>query len=229
LTDVGIFSSANDMIKWDEALRTNKLVKPASLQEAFTSSIANNGKETGYGFGWFIVNSDTANGKMVQHTGGWPGFRNAFIRYTEKNRTLLVLRNNEIEFRGIQPAVNSILNGKPLVPPQPSLAQAFALAAAKADASIIQTTYTSLKGACQLNEQEINEVGYGLWEKGLQQHALEVMKINSQLFPQSWNAYDSLAEIYLKSGDKENAKLNYQRSVALNPKNDGAKKQLENL
>lgn len=226
--DGGIFSCANDMIKWDEALRANKLVKPATLQEAFTSSIANDGKETGYGFGWFVVN-DTTNGKMVQHTGGWPGFRNAFIRYTEKHRTLLVLRNSEIEFRGIQPAVNSILDGKPVLPPQPSLGQAFALAAAKGDAAVISSTYTLLKGACIVNEQEINEVGYGLWEKGLQQHALEVMKINCQLFPQSWNAYDSLAEMYLKNGDKENAKLNYQRSVALNPKNDGAKKRLENL
>jgi CubicO group peptidase (beta-lactamase class C family) len=226
--DGGVFSTANDMMKWDAALKTGKLVKATTLQEAFISAKTNDGRGAGYGFGWFVA-VDSANGKIVQHTGGWPGFRNAFIRYLDKNRTLLVLRNNEIEFRGIQPAIINILDNKAFHLPEPSLAQAFAFASLNAGPSSIQKTYTTLKGHCIVNENEINDVGYGLLQKGLPKHALEVMKINVELFPGSANAFDSLGELYLKNDNKELAAENYKRSLAIDPNNDAARKVLEKL
>ncbi|HEV7782743.1 MAG TPA: serine hydrolase [Chitinophagaceae bacterium] len=226
--DGGIFSTASDMMKWEQALKTEQLVKQSVLQEAYQSAKTNDGKEAGYGFGWFVV-KDPANGKIVQHTGGWPGFRNAFVRYLDKDRVLLVLRNYEMEFRGIQPAVNNILEGKPYTMPQPSLAYAFAFVSLTSDDQIIPAVFKKLKGTSIINEEEINDVGYSLAKKGLKKHALEVMKANAELFPRSWNVYDSLGELYLANGDKENARLNYKRSLELNAGNEGAKKALENL
>lgn len=43
--------------------------------------------------------------------------------------------------------------------------------------------------------------------------------MNVSAFPESWNVYDSLGEAYLGIGDKDNAKLNYKKSLELNPKN----------
>ena len=43
--------------------------------------------------------------------------------------------------------------------------------------------------------------------------------LNVSLHPDSWNTYDSLAEAYEASGDRALAITNYQRSLALNPKN----------
>lgn len=96
------------------------------MEAAFTSGLLNNGQTAGYGFGWF-VSRDAAGRKMVVHTGGWPGYRNAFIRYPDQDISILVLRNNEVEFMGIQPAVMNILEGKPFEMPKSSLAQALAI------------------------------------------------------------------------------------------------------
>lgn len=228
--DGGVFSSANDMLKWDQALKTGKLLDQSLVKALFISFKTNDSKDVGYGFGWFIY-TDSLNKKMVQHTGGWPGFKNAFVRYLDDNRTLLVFRNNEMDFKGIQPAVINILDNKPFRLPEPSLAQALALSALKAqhDTLIITKKYESLKDHCTVNEDDINTIGYGLLYKGMTKQALEVMKINASLFPNSANAFDSLAELYLKNGYKELAAINYRKSLALNPANDAAKKILETL
>lgn len=232
LGDGGIHSCSNDMIKWDEALKTEKLVMKATLDEAFTNGILNDGKSIaspfGYGFGWFIGN-DTLQGKYVHHTGGWPGFRQAFIRYLDKDRTILVLRNNEVVFSGIQKALENILDGKPYIMPQTGMAYVLAMTASNGTAADVMKKFEEIKNSSIVKEEEINLAGYGVMEQGKLLQALEMMKINAILFPNSWNAFDSLGEMYLKNKDKENAKMNYKKSLELNPQNDGAKKILENL
>lgn len=88
--DGNVYASASDLLKWDQALYTEKLVKKATLQEAFTPGKLNNGKATTYGFGWSINDP----GKKVSHTGSWVGFRAVINRYIDKNQTLIVLCNS---------------------------------------------------------------------------------------------------------------------------------------
>ena len=47
--------------------------------------------------------------------------------------------------------------------------------------------------------------------------SLIIFKLNVNLFPDSYNAFDSYAEALLKIGDKEAAIINYKKSVDLNP------------
>jgi CubicO group peptidase (beta-lactamase class C family) len=225
--DGGIYSTITDMLRWDAELKNITLVKKETLQEAFTSGKNNAGLDIGYGFGWFIVN-DPVQGKFIQHTGGWPGFRQAFIRYLDKDRTLLVLRNTEINFSSIQLAIQNILDEKPWIMPVPSLLQLLALHSENA-ASIRKAFEEFKKDVAPAKEEDINNEGYQMMQAGRVEQALEVMKINAELFPKSWNVYDSLGELYLANGDKGNAKLNYQKSLELNPANDGAKKALSQL
>ena len=56
-----------------------------------------------------------------------------------------------------------------------------------------------------------------------------VFKLNVTDYPQSANAYDSLAEAYMTGGDKELAIRNYRRSVELNPGNTNAVEMLKKL
>ncbi len=49
-----ISSTAADLLKWDKALYTNKLVKQATLQDAFTPMKLEDGKLSNYGFGWSL-------------------------------------------------------------------------------------------------------------------------------------------------------------------------------
>jgi tetratricopeptide (TPR) repeat protein len=47
--------------------------------------------------------------------------------------------------------------------------------------------------------------------------------------PDDWNVYDSLGEAYADHGQTDLAVLNYRRSLALNPRNDGASKVLRKM
>ena len=49
------------------------------------------------------------------------------------------------------------------------------------------------------------------------------------LYPDSWNAHDSLGEALVKAGRKEQGIQHYRKSLELNPRNQGAKKILEEL
>jgi cytochrome c-type biogenesis protein CcmH/NrfG len=49
------------------------------------------------------------------------------------------------------------------------------------------------------------------------------------LYPQNANAFDSLAEAQMLSGDTVNAIANYKRSLKLSPDNDNAKKMIEKM
>lgn len=88
--DGNVYASAEDLLLWDQALYSEKLVKKATMAEALTPGKLNNGEKTTYGFGWRI----DKEGETVSHTGGWVGFRTLIVRYTSKNETLIVLDNS---------------------------------------------------------------------------------------------------------------------------------------
>lgn len=84
-------------------------------------------------------------------------------------------------------------------------------------------------GDIYFDEASINELGYYLMNTGKVPEAIEILKLNVEVFPESANVYDSLGEAYMKNGDKENAIKNYEKSLALNPGNENAKNMLKEL
>jgi TolA-binding protein len=78
-------------------------------------------------------------------------------------------------------------------------------------------------------EQSINTAGYRLMEDGKLQDAIELLKTNVRLFPESWNTYDSLGEAYAKAGETALAIQNYEKAIQLNPKHEHAKDALAKL
>ena len=59
--------------------------------------------------------------------------------------------------------------------------------------------------------------------------AIKIFVLNVEAYPEAYNTYDSLAEAYMKNGDKQAAIKNYKKSLELNPKNTNAEKMLEKL
>jgi len=88
-----ISSTAADLLKWDKALYTEKLIKQITLEEAFMPMKLNDGSLSNYGFGWSL-RTDSTLGKIVWHNGDNPGYKTQIIRYIDKRKTIILLNNN---------------------------------------------------------------------------------------------------------------------------------------
>ena len=92
LGDGGIYSSIDDLAKWDAALYDRRLLHPSSLRAAFTAATHTDDPEIEYGYGWRIT------GETLWHSGESVGFRNVIVRYPKRHLTVVVLTNrNEPE------------------------------------------------------------------------------------------------------------------------------------
>lgn len=109
--DGNIYSSVEDLLKWDQALYGTKLVSDETKQAAFTPVLLKDGTRHDYGFGWFIGEG----GKLLSHTGSWVGFFNNIERNVAEKTTLIILTSST-DPTAMQ-VVKSILNGE--TPPMP--------------------------------------------------------------------------------------------------------------
>ncbi|HME79089.1 MAG TPA: serine hydrolase domain-containing protein [Mycobacterium sp.] len=92
LGDGGIYSSIDDLAKWDAALYDGRLLQPSSLRAAFTPATHTDDPAIEYGYGWRIT------GETLWHSGESVGFRNVIVRYPKRHMTVVVLTNrNEPE------------------------------------------------------------------------------------------------------------------------------------
>lgn len=91
LGDGGIYSSIDDMIRWDRALDAGTLLTRAELDAMWTPARLTDGTVTRYGFGWF---TERENGSLrLSHHGETSGFTNFILKYPERRLTVLVLTN----------------------------------------------------------------------------------------------------------------------------------------
>jgi CubicO group peptidase (beta-lactamase class C family) len=92
--DGGIYSSIDDLAKWDAALYDDRLLSAASRQLALSPHVKVSGEPyaASYGYGWRIT------GDTLWHSGESIGFRNVIVRWPKQHLTVIVLSNrNEPE------------------------------------------------------------------------------------------------------------------------------------
>jgi len=78
-------------------------------------------------------------------------------------------------------------------------------------------------------EQEFNTLGYVfLFDKRVDD-AIFIFSANVDMYPESWNVYDSLGEVYLVAGKCDKAEKLYRKSMAINPENENGKKMLAKI
>jgi tetratricopeptide (TPR) repeat protein len=75
-------------------------------------------------------------------------------------------------------------------------------------------------------EEKVNAFGYELMGENDVTLAVEVLKFNLKKHPTSWNAYDSMAEVYNTLGDKERSLSNYKIALSKAPQNQKERIQL---
>ncbi len=92
-------STALDMAKWETALHTEKILKPASRKQMLTPATLNNGKKNSYGLGWDL--GDFRGMKTIGHGGTLDGFRAHYTTFPDHGVTVIVLANLQSANPGI--------------------------------------------------------------------------------------------------------------------------------
>jgi CubicO group peptidase (beta-lactamase class C family) len=228
--DGGIYSTVDDLFRWDQILNTEKLVTRSTLAEAFTPATVKEGTST-YGFGW-NVGLDGTN-KYVWHTGSHAGFRAFIERRLNQQLTVIMLTNMGNSKRlEINSAIQNILAGQPYILPKQSGAQELYRTIHESGIEKALQRYEVLKRGNEydLGESELNSLGYQvLYGDRNASGAIDFFKLNSIEHPLSSNTFDSLAEAYEVNGERDRAILSYGTAVILDPSNGHAKAMLRKL
>ncbi|WP_342374297.1 serine hydrolase [Myxococcus stipitatus] len=228
----GLYSTVEDLYRWDRALRTDTLLPAALKQRMFTPGLQ------GYAFGWEVQPVKLDDGKtevvLQSHRGGVEGFSTLIARSPDKKLAVIVLSNvRGSNVQGLASGILSILHGVDPQAPRRSIAEAVMTALAKGTVAEAVATYRTLKATkpdeYRFNPGELNRLGYQLLKAGRLADSIELFKLNVEMYPQDGNAHDSLGEAYLARGDKALAAESYRRALELDPKNASAAKVLEEL
>jgi CubicO group peptidase (beta-lactamase class C family) len=100
LGDGGIYSSLDDLRRWDSALRAGSLLSHAALEEMLTPQVTIEEGTRWYGMGWYvrIAGSDT----VTYHGGSTVGFRSCVLRIPARSSAVIVLFNrSDVDTEGI--------------------------------------------------------------------------------------------------------------------------------
>lgn len=88
--DGSLVTTINDLFLWHKAISSNKVLSKHSNQLLFNQTILNDGKKSYYGYGWYT------NGKIVDHTGSWPGYQTRIIRNLNTGIVGISFKNVEV-------------------------------------------------------------------------------------------------------------------------------------
>ena len=92
--DKNIYSTPEDLLKWDLALRGGVMFKQATLDSAYTPYSQEKAGRRNYGLGWRMI-CLPYNKKLIYHNGWWHGNRTVFIRMLDEDATIIALCNND--------------------------------------------------------------------------------------------------------------------------------------
>jgi tetratricopeptide (TPR) repeat protein len=227
-----MYSTVEDMVKWDQALYSDKILSEESKEKMFTPYLNN------YGYGWVIV-KDTIPGtnivnSLILHGGGINGFNTIFVRIVNKNQMIALFNNTgNAPLNQITGEIIKILNNQdfnyPKKPVSELVAEIIERDGIQAAIDKYRDVKENKKEEYDFSENLLNSLGYAYLSTDEMDKALAVFKLNIEAYPEGFNTYDSYAEALMKKGDKEGAIEYYKKSLELNPGNTNGINQLKKL
>lgn len=227
-----LYSTVEDLHKWDQALYTDKLVPAALKEKLFTPNLEH------YGYGWVITQipekEPGAGDTVIAHGGGINGFNTLEQRYIKDHDLILIFNNTPgASLNDMAKGIRAILYGQePTMPKrQLSLDLGPTIVNHGVDAAVAQYRQlkTSNPDGYDFSERGLNQLGSELYRANRMADAIAIFKLNVEQFPKSADAYDSLASGYEKDGQNQLALENYRKSLELDPKNQHAADHIKQL
>lgn len=90
--DKNVYSTPRDLLKWDQSLYANAILKKETLDLAFTPYSNEKPSQHNYGLGWRLLILPGGK-KVIYHNGRWHGFNSCFDRLVDENATVIILNN----------------------------------------------------------------------------------------------------------------------------------------
>lgn len=115
LGDKGIYSTAEDLLKWDRALHQGTLLLASQQAEAFQPLVLKNGRRWNYGFGFRIEDNPLRH--VVFHYGRWNSFSTCLVRELDSEYTLIMLSNLKRSLEPLQKRIRTLLPPVETAPP----------------------------------------------------------------------------------------------------------------
>ena len=225
----GIYSTVDDLYRWDRALYSNEILSDSLKTKMFTAH-ANS-----YGYGFYIRQWEHPETKksitFAEHGGSIGGF-NAFIlrSIADHNLIILLANTNEAKLNFIKNRIRSILYDRPYDLPEREMKNIVGEVLRTKGIAEAKTVYKRLlkeKGndyGLEEFEYEFSQLGYSLVLSDHLHEAIEIYKLNIEAFPNSSKAFEDLGEAFWIKGDREQATKYYQKSLDLDPANLRARK-----
>ncbi len=112
--DKGIYSTPEDMYRWDQSFYQNKLLSNETIELAYGPCSFERPGVKNYGLGWRMLCYPNGN-KVIYHNGWWHGNNTSFYRFIKENMTIVVLGNkfNKAIYHQA-PVIYSIVRGSDL-------------------------------------------------------------------------------------------------------------------
>jgi CubicO group peptidase (beta-lactamase class C family) len=234
-----IYSTVEDLFLWDLSFYTDKLLNAENKKLMCTKYLPN------YGYGVAVNNLKNYLGTnrditLISHDGGLTGYSSYMVRIPEDSIFVVLLDNTRAGMRGndlvgISSNILPILYGIKAELPKPvAYIELFRLIKATSiDEGILQFKNAIINDNDAYNfnglENSLNIIGYNYISNGDLISAIKILKLNTEQFPESANAHDSLGEAYYKNKQMDLALFHYKKSYQLDPTNDNAKKMIEEL
>lgn len=226
----GIYSTAEDLFKWDQALYTNQLLSDSSKSILFKPI------KKDYACGWYVKKGIENNQPYERHFhGGWLKGYHAFLLRRIPPRQVVILLDNSYsqELQTIKNRIWSALIEEEIRDIKPKLSNLLYDACANNALDKVMDSVSNHLGLFEnhynFEEFDINTVAYRLMEAERYSEASILFSFNLNRYPESWNAYDSMGELQLIQGNYQKAEKLYEKSLVLNPQNNSAKRALKKI
>lgn len=232
----GMYSTANDMYKWDTALYGNTLLNDENKNIYFTPYL------DGYANGLVIQKHSNflKSGKDITtmtHSGGINGFSCNIARIPEDKIYVVLLDNTRAGKRGgqLEAVIDDIFavlyNVKVDLPKPLVIYDVYRkMKSSSVEEGILYLKNIKKNKSDSYNfngfENELNKLAYRFLGENNTDAALKVIDYAVSEFPDSSNIYDTRGEIYYMRKDYRESEKNYQKTLELNPNNDNAKEMI---
>lgn len=220
----GITSTTGDLLRWDQALYTDKLASRRSRDEMFTPF------KEGYAYGWRV--GEKFGRHTAEHSGSLNGFSSYILRFPDQWATVIVLGNGDRMSAGkTGKNLAAILFGEPCAMPKPALRDVLWNTVVGKGAMAAIGQYRELRRT-QADEYDFGadtlvDLGYDLFSDLRLEEAAAIFEFSLETFPKSAYSYDGLADIALERGDRSKAIAWFEKSLALDLANEYASLGLE--